>query len=1242
MSAADGRPPTAGSEGAGSAPGAPTGPGGTSSAADAPAPFAVGDPLPTGTTLLEASAGTGKTWTIAALVARYVADAGLPVEDLLVMSFSRESTRELRERVRDRLVEARDALAPDAPPPGDDALLGLLRSGSVDDVALRHRRLSDALASFDAATVTTTHGFCQRVLLTLGAVADHDPRTELVEDLSDVVDEVADDLYLRKWGVPGAGEPALDAEAFRALARAAAADPASALLPDPAADDVPELPALRARVAGAVRDEVDRRLRRSGRLGYDHLLLRLARTLEDPGTGPVARRRMRRRYRVVLVDEFQDTDPVQWRVLRAAFHDAPGAARGEHLPPAPAPASGTDDASPVGRRGDVPRALVLVGDPKQAVYGFRGADVHAYLDAASRAQGVRTLAENHRSDAALLRGLDAVLGGAALGDPRIRVRPLTARHGERRLVGPPPVRLRVVPRAGLPLAQDGTARVAGARQRVVADVTARVVELLEGSARTSTPPPGSSHERPEVLPGVPADGAVATTGDAAGGRPLEPGEVAVLVRTNAQAQLVRGALEEAGVPVVVAGRTSVFSTPAAADWQVLLEALEQPHRSTRVRRLALGPFGGHDAASLDAGGDAVVDALALQVRAWARLLDARGVGALLEAVSRPRRGAPSLAARLLAEVGGERRVTDLRHVGQVLHEESSRGGLGLGALLAWLRERQEDATRDGGLERSRRLESDAAAVQVLTVHASKGLEFPAVLVPFAWDLWRGREPSTAVVHDEQGRRCRDVGGRGSPGWAAHVREHQEAETDEELRLAYVALTRASSHLLLWWAGTTNTERAPLHRLLLGAGAAGELAGSASVVPPSTVPPSTVAVPSDVDAFGALQRRAATSEGALVVEAVPLEVPRARWSPPPRARRPLSVAALGRPLDDTWRRTSYSALTAAAHEAVHGAGSAAPGAVVSEPEAVVEDDELGGSAPVGTAGGAAGPTEPDDPDAPLLDVATRWDGLGAGTRFGLLVHGVLEELDPAVLHDDGPSAALRACVAEQARAQGAAVDVDGLAAALDLALATPLGPLADEQPLAAVPAADRLPELSFELPLAGGDEPTAARPVLSGLVPLWREHCPDGPLAGYADALAALAPAELRGYLSGSIDAVLRVGGGGGHRYLVVDYKTNRLGVPDAPLTAWDYRPQALEDAMVAAHYPLQALLYQVALHRFLRWRLPGYDPARHLGGSLYLFVRGMVGADVRCADGSPPGVAAWRTPTGLVLATSDLLAGRSS
>jgi exodeoxyribonuclease V beta subunit len=204
-----------------------------------------------------------------------------------------------------------------------------------------------------------------------------------------------------------------------------------------------------------------------------------------------------------------------------------------------------------------------------------------------------------------------------------------------------------------------------------------------------------------------------------------------------------------------------------------------------------------------------------------------------------------------------------------------------------------------------------------------------------------------------------------------------------------------------------------------------------------------------------------------------------------------------------------------------------------------------------------------------------------------------------------------------------------------AYATPLGSLADGRPLAGIAPADRLTELDFELPLRGGDQPNGVG-YLREVADVLRTHLPgDDPLAGYADLLAdpLVGDAVLRGYLGGSIDAVLRVDG----RYLVVDYKTNRLAAPDEPLTAWHYRAEAMAIAMLQAHYPLQALLYDVALHRFLRWRLPGYRPEKHLGGVLYLFLRGMCGPSVAVSGSVVPGVFAWRPPAALVVAASDVL-----
>jgi exodeoxyribonuclease V beta subunit len=599
---------------------------------------------------------------------------------------------------------------------------------------------------------------------------------------------------------------------------------------------------------------------------------------------------------------------------------------------------------------------------------------------------------------------------------------------------------------------------------------------------------------------------------------------------------------------------------------------------------------GWDAAALE-GND--VDALGLRLRHWLRMYEERGVAALLETIARDER----LQSRLLAQVDGERRLTDLRHVGEALHAASMTGQLSLTAGLEWLRHRVEEAEQDSSVERGRRLDSEAAAVQVVTVHASKGLEFPVVLVPFGWDR-HVFDPDIPLFHEATGLRVRNVGGRNSPGFQQDQDRHKNEEFGEDLRLLYVALTRAQAQVIAWWAPSTrNTICAPLHRLLF-------------TDSPATGVPQRRPVPNDSTALA--RASALAVDGCLSVTAV-ASGGDASWQQPPTAPRAMSAATLGRQLDTSWRRTSYTALTAA----VHDLGPA----VTSEPELEQKDDE-----PV-TAVPAAAPGEHQDVMSPM-------DALPAGTAFGTLVHAVLERVDPT-------SADLADAVSEQVAAQLSwsgrpELDQEELTTALLPALRTPLGDPVGGRSLADIAPGDRLTELDFELPLRGGDHPNGTSRLVE-LAELLREHLqPDDPLTGYASLLSdpPLSEVVFKGYLAGSIDAVLRMDG----RYVLVDYKTNRLGVPDAPLTAWDYRVTAMAEAMIQAHYPLQALLYEVALHRFLRWRLADYDPGRHLGGVLYLFLRGMCGPDIRFADGTIPGVFAWQPPANLVTAASDLLA----
>ncbi|HEV7535403.1 MAG TPA: UvrD-helicase domain-containing protein, partial [Acidimicrobiia bacterium] len=602
-----------------------------------------------------------KTFPIAALAARYVAD-GIPLHELLVVTFTRMATGELRDRVRERLVSAEQgllAVAAGEAAPADDEVLALLASGTPTELDERRRRLTAALADYDAATITTTHGFCQDVLGGLGFAGDVERDLVVLEDQRDLIGEVVDDLYVRKFHDADAPPMLNRADAVR-VADAAVNNPVAPIEPGPAWAPGTTPAGTHRRLAIKVREEMERRKRMAGVLTYDDLLIRLREALEDPVHGPRVRTRLRTRYRVALVDEFQDTDPVQWDILQLAF-------------------------------GDRGATLVLIGDPKQAIYAFRGADVYAYL-AAARLAGTQAILEiNWRSDQGLIDAYDALLRGARLGHEGITYRPVQAAEANQmpRLVGAPvaaPLRLRVLHREdGLVTItpQKGLAQAAHSRALIAGDLADDLVALLSSGARVER-----RHR----------------DGSPDGDEEVRPGHVAVLVRTNRQANLVREALAAVGITAVINGAGSVFATPVARQWLRLLEALERPTSMSRARSAALTAFLGWSAEAVAAAGDDDWESVHFTLNRWAGVLRRYGVASLLELVSTSER----LPARLLATAGGERTLTDLRHVGQLLHTAATTDGLGVTALTAWLRQRIAEAEEDtNSEERSRRLESDA-------------------------------------------------------------------------------------------------------------------------------------------------------------------------------------------------------------------------------------------------------------------------------------------------------------------------------------------------------------------------------------------------------------------------------------------------------------------------------------------------------------------------------------------------------
>jgi exodeoxyribonuclease V beta subunit len=1101
-----------------------------------------------GVTVLEASAGTGKTYAVAALAARFVAEGVASLDRLLVITFSRAATQELRDRVRATFVEAAEALRTRDPGPHPTLYRALVtvdgRPADDTECAERRQRLLDAIASYDAATIATTHEFCHAVLRSLGVAGNSDTAERLQDDISALAGEVIDDRYLASYAdVP---EAVVEYKDARRAATAALENPHAELRPlgEPAESPSESPSGALVEFARGVRTEVEVRKRRTGVFTFDDVLSRLA-TAVEPGDGDAsfAAERMRARWDVVLVDEFQDTDPVQWQVLRGAF--------AEHA------------------------RLVLIGDPKQAIYAFRGGDIPTYLRAVEGAT-MHTLGDNWRSDPAVVDALQVLTCGARLGDERITVHPVAARReqsslsggGERQSGG---VRLRHVRRDGFRVNKSGGIGIGVLREHIAADLAGDIAATLASGVQYADPEGGA--------------------------RPLGAGDIAVLLHSvKEEAPRIQAELAARGIPSVVNAAESVMLSQGAREWERLLEAMEKPQLPGRVRAAALTSFFPTTPVQLDAGGDELTDSLAERVRSWLDLFRSRGVAAVLGAAQ-----AAGMAARVLSQPGGERLLTDLQHVGQLLHQAAQRERLGLTGLLAWLREAVEEGNRNDS--RRRRLDVDAEAVQFVTIHGSKGLEYPVVYLPQLFDRAVKDWPTIHAYH-EGDQRCLDVAD--SPG---AKRQARREEAEEELRLAYVAMTRAKAQVVMWWAPTYNGPHAALTRLLFGR-------------QPGTPEVETRAgFGENDDEVDAVLRRWSEA-GAFRLEST--EIVDAHVEPPPPAP-PLSARPFDRDIDTEWRRTSYSGLIRVEEQVVGGA--------TSEPEQAGTDDE--------DELDSSGEGEPEAPvEGELADLVSPMNGLVAGATFGSLVHAVLEHADPE-------AADLRAELLARVEEERRWWSVPGTSAELAESLLpmqhSPLGPLADDRTLAGLPLRDRLRELDFEIPMAGGDLGTGAGRLLSAFADALEDHLsPGDPMRAYADRLRSpsLGGQSLRGYLSGSIDVVLRVGEPGRPRYVVVDYKTNSLGEPGRPLTALDYTPALVTEAMLHSHYPLQAMLYSVVLHRYLRWRQPGYQPEAHLGGVLYLYVRGMVGETTPVIDGHPCGVFSWQPPASLVVALSALLDGR--
>ena len=1218
----------------------------------------LGTPL-CGLHLIEASAGTGKTYAIANLVLRMVLEQGVGIDRILVLTFTTAATEELRERIAARLREARAALAQQpsgegaGAQPANEILAGII---ARVDPKTGELRLAEALSRMDEAAVHTIHAFCQRLLRDNAFETGLSFEPQMIQDESELRRRAAEDLWRREmaaadteqaawlldqWsdgpsgllkalgGFIGAGEPRLlpdsdgDDDPMAGVRqwreRVADAWPDAreavlALLRDPGAglkknsysdariDRIPgavekllarpalpqELPdtfdLLSARkiakstkkgctppahpffdLCGEIDDEVLEAAHRARRarflrralttlraslrrakeerrvLYFDDLLSRTAAVLGGP-LGPAFAARVRANYPRALIDEFQDTDPLQYHIFRRIY-------------------DGWTDP----HDGGDPCGLFLIGDPKQAIYAFRGADIFTYMSAKTHAEqhgACWTLDTNWRSARRLVQAVNAVFERArrpffydddipfqpVQSGPKADDEPLTL-DGSTVV----PLRLRWLPLESGTTGTPPRLKAADALALAAADCAARVAELL----------------------------ALAASGRALlGGRPLAARDIAVLVRKHDEGTRVREHLSRHGIASVSIGQSSVFDSDEAAELALVLEALADGADAGSIRAALATAMLGWTAsriAALDAEDGGLAgggepggwDALLARFDDYRERWHSRGFLAAFWALME----GEGVAPRLRALPDGERRLTNLLHLAE-LAQVAAREHPGIEPLLGWLRQRDADPDAEPDAQLLR-LESDAALVRIVTLHKSKGLEFPVVMLPFPWTSGRALEKSAPVpFHDDANAPCLDLG---SAERDAHAARWAEEDLAESLRLLYVGLTRAKHLCELHW-GLVNR--------------CGESAAAYLLHPDP-----------DQDGPGDRIRKRdsetlrAELDGLIALAPDAIEIVDAAARPPGR-RDPAAAGAdalSARPFTGRipagWRLTSYSGLVGG-HERDRPDRDAEAPAAASSPEPV----------PM--------PADGPEPVRPAeIDPVFR---LPRGIRAGHCLHAMLEHLDFAAA-DDG----VLGEVAGRALARHGLDPVWAEAARLLLqrVLDTPLathdegarGPLR----LRGLGQADRLNELEFHFSL-GGTEPAR-------LAALLRAH-------GYPDAGLAGEGGPLLGLMKGYVDLVFRAGG----RYYIADYKSNHLGD-----RIEDYARGALGAAMTAHGYRLQYLIYCVALHRYLRRRLADYDYERYFGGVYYLFLRGM-----RPEQGPACGVYHDRPSPALIEALDAVLAGR--
>ena len=1184
------------------------------------------------TNLIEASAGTGKTYAIAGIFLRLLLEKRFSVSEILVVTYTVAATEELRDRIRTMIRAAIDSFAKGGHE--DPFLDGLVKkdwnpdqacprmylSGVRDDSSPfvipaqaeiqndrgeKLRILRAALRDFDEAPIYTIHGFCQRVLHENAFESMGLFDTELVPDERSLHWEIVQDFWRKHFYeaprefvsyalknnfkpqfflsltrgrlsnpdmrvIPAASPVSLDAlPCFkRARERALSAwwcarEDVLALLKNPGLSKTkyrnPDI--LAARMDGyansketlplfegfekftasglkggtnkgksppehpffdacdellararELQDEIEgqllflkvdvlrylrEELRKTKQMrniqSFDDLLLNLRNALEGSGSKELVHN-IRGRYRAALIDEFQDTDPVQYAIFQNIFGG-----------------------------GESP--LFFIGDPKQSIYSFRGADLFAYMRASRHVDSRYTLRNNWRSEPDLVCAVNAIFTNpkkdaflyeevpfekAAAGD--VKDRNLFTVDGRPE----PPFHIWFL--SGSRLEAAGAKANQGMTADLIVKAVAAEIALLLNLGR----------ERKAMI----------------GAEPLSEGHIAVLVRVNREARLIQEALRSLGIHSVLHSTGNLFDTHEALEMERVLAALAEPH-SEGVIRIALTTdilgLNGEKLESLSRNESGWEEWL-MRFQEYNTFWERHGFIVMFRYFLAKEK----VRERLLAFADGERRLTNILHLTEVLHTESIERKLGISGMIKWFAcQRDPDALRSD--EHELRLESDDLAVRIVTIHKSKGLEYPVVFCPFNWgDSKAGKKEFT--YHDPE------------DDWRLNLVLDPEAVSEkalaerenlaENIRLLYVSVTRAKNCCYLVWGPFKDAGTSALAYFFHTPG--GDLS---SIVEATEENFLTL---SDEDIRGDLTRIASKSEGTISLYDMPEPTGETLATPAEQATT-LTCRTFPGIVDRDRRIASFSYLL-----------SERMAIPVIPPDDMVDlPDRDGGTIAA---------------EMPYQKEPTGMCAFPRGAKAGNCLHDILEHIDFTA--PDGPET--ESIVAVKLRAHGFDLKwQEAICRMIDSVVTTPLDPAIHGLTLSAISKEDRLSELEFYFPL-NRLTPDTLRNIFkeSGILPP----------AAFPERIGRLKFQPVKGFMKGFMDLVFLYDG----RFFLVDWKSNFLGA-----SIEDYGTEVLAEVMREELYLLQYHLYVVALHQYLKTRLSDYDYKTHFGGVLYIFLRGM-------------------------------------